>query len=77
MSSYLHAHPGFPQRIGNHIFTVKYMFSDKNDAHKMVARIRKEGKYEEVRYYPRAINGRLFGRHPHCVVVRGLKRRKK
>jgi hypothetical protein len=75
MANYLHAHPGFPQKIGDRIFTVKWMYSRKQDAQKRVVSVRNEGKYAEVRLYPRKINGRLFGRHPWCVCVFGRKKK--
>ena len=77
MANYLHAHPGFPQRIGDKIFTVKWMYSKKWDAMQQVTKIKSEGNYEDVQLYPRKINGRLFGKHPWCVAVKGKIRRKK
>lgn len=73
--SYLQAHPGFPQKIGSVVYTVKWMYSTKQEAMKRVHRERKEGKYGEVRYYPRKIGGKLFGKHPHMVLVKGRKHR--
>jgi hypothetical protein len=77
MANYLHAHPGFPQKIGNKMFTIKWMYSEESDAKKRVTKTRKEGKWEEVRLYPRKVNGKLFGKHPWCVAVREALWRKK
>jgi len=70
MSDYLCAHPGFPQKINGVLYTVKWMYSTKQDAMKRVHKERAGGRYEEVRFYPRKINGKLFGKHPFMVLIR-------
>jgi hypothetical protein len=75
MTDYLEAHPGFPQKIDNKVYTIKWMYSKKEDAKEAIIRIKKEGKYEEVRLYPRIINGKLYGKHPWCIAVRGRKKK--
>ena len=71
MANYLHAHPGFRQKIGNKIYTIKWMYSKKTDAEKFISKLRKMNTYKEVILYPRIKEGKLYGAHPFCVAVRG------
>lgn len=71
--SYLEAHPGFRQKINDKFYTIKWMFSTKPDAEKFINKLRKTDKYGEVILYIRRIGGKLYGRHPYCVGVRGVK----
>lgn len=71
--SYLHAHPGIRQKIGNKIYSIIYMYSTKEGAEKSIRMMKEDGKYKEVILYPRIIDGKLFGRHPWCVAARGRK----
>ena len=71
--SYLHAHPGFRQMIVKKIYTVKWMHSSKEGANQCLKNAKKSGKYKEVVRYNRKKNGKLFGKHPYCVAVRGRK----
>ena len=71
--SFLEAHPGFRQKIGNKIYTIKWMFSSKPDAERFINKLRETDKYGEVILYIRKKENRLFGRHPFCVGVRGRK----
>lgn len=71
--SYLEAHPGFKQKIGNKIYTIKWMFSRKIDAERFINKLRKTDEYKEVILYPRIKENRLYGKHPYCVGVRGRK----
>lgn len=71
--SYLHAHPGIRQKIGDKIYSIIYMHSTKEGAEKSIRMMKDDGKYKEVILYPRIIDGKLFGRHPWCVAARGRK----
>ena len=73
--SYLEAHPGFRQKIGNKTYVIKWMFSRKVDAEKFINKLRKTNKYKEVILYPRIKEGKLYGKHPFCVGVRNVHRR--
>jgi hypothetical protein len=68
--SYLEAHPGFKQKIGNKTYVIKWMFSRKIDAEKFINKLRKTGEYKEVILYERVIGGKLYGRHPYCIGVK-------
>ena len=69
--SYLIAVPGIRQEIEGKIFTIKRMYSDKQDAIKCVNEYKESGKWNEVREYTRIKEGKKFGKHPYCVAVRG------
>lgn len=71
--SFLEAHPGFRQSINNKIYTIKWMYSKKSDAERFINKLRKTGEYKEVILYERKKDGVLYGRHPHCIGVRGRK----
>ena len=71
--SYLEAHPGFKQKIGVKTYVIKWMYSKKSDAEKFINKLRKMDKYKEVILYKRIIGGKLYGRHPYCIGVRGRK----
>ena len=71
MANYLHAHPGFRQVINNKNYTVKWMFSKKEDAEKFISKLRKDNMYKEIILHPRIIDGKLFGKHPWMIAVRG------
>lgn len=71
MANYLHAHPGFRQKINNKIYTIKWMFSKKEDATKFINKLKKNNEYKEIILYPRIIDGKLFGHHPFCIGVKG------
>ena len=49
------------------------MHSTREGAEKSIRMMKDEGRYKEVILYPRIIDGKLFGRHPWCVAVRGRK----
>lgn len=69
--SYLIAVPGIRQRIGPKIFTIKRMYSSKEDALECVKKLRVMNTYREALLYMRRKDGKLFGRHPYCVAVWG------
>lgn len=71
--SFLEAHPGFRQVVNHKVYTIKWMFSKKSDAEKFINKLRKIGEYKEVILYPRIIEGKLYGKHPYCIGVRGRK----
>ena len=71
MADWLHGHPGFSQKINNKNYTIKWMFSKKEDAEKFINKLRKKNEYKEVILYKRIINGKLYGKHPFCIAVRG------
>jgi len=73
MTNYLEAHPGFRQLINNKLYTIKWMYSKKSDAEKFINKLRKTGEYKEVILYERIIGGKLYGKHPYCIGVRGRK----
>jgi hypothetical protein len=71
MPNHLEAFPGFHQKIGNKFYTIKWMYSKKQDAERFINKLRKMNTYTDVILYPRIIEGKLYGKHPFCVAVRG------
>lgn len=71
--SYLRAHPGFRQKISGRMYLIKWMHDTLEGARECIKKVKKTGRYNEVILYLRVINGKLFGRHPYCVAVRGRK----
>lgn len=71
--SFLEAFPGFRQKIGNKIYTIKWMFSSKPEAERFISKLRETNMYKEVILYIRKKENRLVGRHPYCVGVRKVK----
>lgn len=67
---FMEAHPGFRQKIGKKVYTVKYMYHEKPDALDRIKDLRKSREYSDVILYPRVINGELYGDHPFCIGVR-------
>jgi len=71
--SYLEAHPGIRDTIYGKIYTIIRMYSKKPDAERFINKLRKTNEYKEVILYSRIKEGKLYGRHPFCVGVRGRK----
>jgi uncharacterized protein (DUF2344 family) len=71
MPNYLEAHPGIRQSINGKIYTIKWMYSKKQDAERFINKLRKTNTYKEVILYSRIKEGKLYGNHPFCVAVRG------
>jgi hypothetical protein len=71
MADYLHAHPGIKDTIHGKIYTIKWLYSKKSDAEKFISKLRKDNMYKEIILHPRIIDGKLFGKHPWMIAVRG------
>ncbi len=70
MPNYLEAHPGFRQVIKGKIYTIKWMYSKKEDAERFINKLSKTNTYKEIVLYPRIKENKLYGKHPFCVAVR-------
>jgi hypothetical protein len=71
MANYLHAHPGIRTTINGKPYTIKWMYSKKQDAERFISKLRKTNTYKEIILFPRIKENRLYGAHPFCVAVRG------